>query len=491
MLTFIELLIGVVVIVGVARYIIKGYSATGVLFVGVSLTTNVRPCLLLLIISAIMGHKVLPSSQASTGYSATDIVEYVKILLMSRGGDLGMMIMMLCGFAAYMTHIGANDMVVKLASKPLQYINSPYLLMIAAYFVACLMSLVLFRLSDVTGRLFRNRSGCFADGNPVSGDGKRWYQSWRSCCHLCLPGGDYSRTERCALFYPDNATSGDVVLAAQASEMSLIDFAFKTTLPISIAAIIGMAIAHFFWQRYLDKKEHISHEMLDVSEITTTAPAFYAILPFTPIIGVLIFDGKWGPQLHIITILVICMLIASILEFIRSFNTQKVFSGLEVAYRGMADAFANVVMLLVAAGVFAQGLSTIGFIQSLIISIATSFGSASIILMLVLVILTMLAAVTTGSGNAPFYAFVEMIPKLAHSSGINPAYLTIPMLQASNLGRTLSPVSGVVVAVAGMAKISPFEVVKRTSVPVLVGLVIVIVATELMVPGTAAAVTGK
>lgn len=86
----------------------------------------------------------------------------------------------------------------------------------------------------------------------------------------------------------------------------------------------------------------------------------------------------------------------------------KVFSGLEVAYRGMADAFANVVMLLVAAGVFAQGLSTIGFIQSLI-SIATSFGSASIILMMVLVILTMLAAMTTGSGNAPFYAFVEMI----------------------------------------------------------------------------------
>ena len=47
-----------------------------------------------------MGHKVLPSSAASTGYTAADIVEYIKILLMSRGGDLGMMIMMLCGFAA-------------------------------------------------------------------------------------------------------------------------------------------------------------------------------------------------------------------------------------------------------------------------------------------------------------------------------------------------------------------------------------------------------
>jgi len=43
----------------------------------------------------------------------------------------------------------------------------------------------------------------------------------------------------------------------------------------------------------------------------------------------------------------------------------------------------------------------------------------------------------------------------------------------------------VVVAVAGMAKISPFEVVKRTSVPVLVGLIIVIIATEVLVPGAA------
>lgn len=55
-----------------------------------------------------------------------------------------------------------------------------------------------------------------------------------------------------------------------------------------------------------------------------------------------------------------------------------------------------------------------------------------------------------------------MIPKLAHSSGINPAYLSIPMLQASNLGRTISPVSGVVVAVAGMAK---FRRSKWSNVP--------------------------
>ncbi|MDU2244255.1 MAG: anaerobic C4-dicarboxylate transporter DcuC, partial [Haemophilus parainfluenzae] len=45
----------------------------------------------------------------------------------------------------------------------------------------------------------------------------------------------------------------------------------------------------------------------------------------------------------------------------------------------------------------------------------------------------------------------------------------------------LSPVSGVVVAVSGMGKISPFEIVKRMSVPMLVGFICVIIGTEIFV----------
>lgn len=451
-----ELLIGLMVAVFVGRYIIKGYSPTGVLMVG---------GLLLLVISALMGHSVLPEGAKSTGWNTTDIVEYVKILLMSRGGDLGMMIMMLCGFAAYMTHIGANDVVVRLASRPLRMINSPYILMVAAYILACLMSLA---VSSATGLGVLLMATLFPIMVNVG-------ISRGAAAAICA-------SPAAIILSP---TSGDVVLAAQAANMPLVDFAFKVTLPISIAAIVAMAVAHFFWQRYLDKRD--TSELVGAVDsnkddvVETNAPAFYAILPFTPIIGVLIFDGKWGPNLHIITILVICMLLTALIETVRNRSGKIVFAGLDVAYRGMADAFANVVMLLVAAGVFAQGLSTVGFISSLI-GLAQNFGSGSIIMMLVLVVITVLAAMTTGSGNASFYAFVELIPKLAAKMGINPEYLVIPMLQASNLGRTISPVSGVIVAVAGMAKISPFEVVKRTSVPVLIGLIVVIVATEILVP---------
>ncbi|MBZ6071953.1 anaerobic C4-dicarboxylate transporter DcuC [Aeromonas schubertii] len=448
----IELIIGTLVTLLVGRAIFKGYSATGVLLGG---------GLLLLTITALLGKPVLPSKVTSTGFIATDIFEYVRFLLNDRGGGLGMLIMVLCGFAGYMSHIGANDILVKLASRPLKIIKSPYVLLVAAYLVACAMSLAVSSATGLGVLLMATLFPLMVNMGISRG----------AAAAVCA-------SPAAIILAP---TSGDVVMAAQAANMPLLDFAFKLTLPISLVAIACMAATHFFWQRYLDRKAGEHNAPVAPSELKTTAPAFYAILPFTPIIGVLIFDGKWAPQLDIVTIIVICMVLATLLELVRIRNGKQLLDGLQVCWRSMADAFAGVVMLLVGAGVFAQGLMTIGFIDTLLAH-AQDLGSGGMIMMLSLVVITTLAAFTTGSGNAPFYAFVELIPNLASSLGINPAYLVIPMLQASNLGRTISPVSGVVVACSGMANLSPFEVVKRTSLPVAVGLLVVIIATQIMVP---------
>ena len=447
-----DLIIGLIAIVLVAYYIVKGYSATGVLMFG---------GLVLLFISVLMGHSILPEGVKSTGSTYFDILEYVKYLLGNRSGGLGLMIMVLCGFSVYMTHLGANDVVVKLVSKPLKNIRSPYILMVFAYFLACLMS---FAVSSATGLGVLLMATLF----PVM-------------VNVGISRGAAAAICASPISIILSPTSGDVVLSAEISKIPLGEFAFGTSLPVSIFAILGIAVAHFFWQRYLDKKEGVQVERLNADEIKTTAPNYYAILPLLPIIGVLIFDGKWGlPNLHIVTVMVLCFIITATVDFLRSFNAKQTFDNLVVAYRGMADAFAGVVMLLVAAGVFAQSLSTIGFITNLIDS-AQSFGGSAFFMMLVLAVITILATMATGSGNAAFYAFAELIPKLATQMGVNPAFLTIPMLQASNLGRGLSPVSGVVVAVSGMGKISPFEIVKRMSVPMLVGFICVIIGTEIFV----------
>ena len=439
-----DLIIGLIAIVLVAYYIVKGYSATGVLMFG---------GLVLLFIS--------PDGVKSTGSTYFDILEYVKYLLGNRGGGLGLMIMVLCGFSVYMTHLGANDVVVKLVSKPLKNIRSPYILMVFAYFLACLMS---FAVSSATGLGVLLMATLF----PVM-------------VNVGISRGAAAAICASPISIILSPTSGDVVLSAEISKIPLGEFAFGTALPVSIFAILGIAVAHFFWQRYLDKKEGVQVERINADDIKTTAPNYYAILPLLPIIGVLIFDGKWGlPNLHIVTVMVLCFIITATVDFLRSFNAKQTFDNLIVAYRGMADAFAGVVMLLVAAGVFAQSLSTIGFITNLIAS-AQSFGGSAFFMMLVLAVITILATMATGSGNAAFYAFAELIPKLATQMGVNPAFLTIPMLQASNLGRGLSPVSGVVVAVSGMGNISPFEIVKRMSVPMLVGFICVIIGTEIFV----------
>ncbi|GAA5646847.1 MULTISPECIES: anaerobic C4-dicarboxylate transporter DcuC [Vibrio] len=450
-----ELLIGLVVTVAVGYFIVKGYKPAGVL-----LTAGV----LLLILTGIIGHTVLPDSIQSTGNMLTDSLEYVKYMLQYRGGGLGMQIMLLCGFASYMTHIGANNVVVKQFSKPLSVIKSPYILLVAAYIVACLMSLA---VSSATGLGVLLMATLF----PMM-----------TAMGISRPAAVAVCASPAAIIL--SPTSGDVVIAAEKSGLALHVFAVETVLPVSICAIIVMAIAAFFWNQYLDKKDNSLMERIDVSEIEVNAPAYYAALPFLPIIGVFVFNGETikGLYLDIYTIVVLSIFIGALVDFVtKRFDGQKTLDDLESCYQGMADAFKGVVMLLVAAGVFAQGLMSIGAIDNLL-HLAETAGAGGVALMLILTALTVAAAIATGSGNAPFYAFVELAPSLAAKMGLNPAFLIIPMLQASNLGRTISPVSGVVVATSGMGQVSPFEVVKRTSVPVLCGLATVIIGTMVLVP---------
>ncbi|MDK9755205.1 anaerobic C4-dicarboxylate transporter DcuC [Vibrio sp. D173a] len=453
-----ELLIGLVVTIAVGYFIVKGYKAAGVL-----LTAGIS----LLLMTGILGHDVLPSKVTSTGNMVTDALEYVKYMLQYRGGGLGMQIMLLCGFASYMTHIGANNVVVKQFSKPLSFIKSPYVLLIAAYIVACLMSLA---VSSATGLGVLLMATLF----PMM-----------TAMGISRPAAVAVCASPAAIIL--SPTSGDVVIAAEKSGLALDVFAVQTVLPVSICAIIVMAAAAFFWNKYLDKKDNTPMEKIDVSEIKADAPAFYAVLPFLPIIGVFLFNGRTIPglTLDIYTIVVGSIFLGAVIHYVvNKFDGKKSLEDLDSCYAGMADAFKGVVMLLVAAGVFAQGLMSIGAIDNLL-HLADNAGAGGVALMLILTGLTVAAAIATGSGNAPFYAFVELAPSLAAKMGLNPAFLIIPMLQASNLGRTISPVSGVIVATSGMANISPFEVVKRTSVPILAGLITVIIGTMVLVPMTA------
>lgn len=72
-----ELMIGLVVTITVGYFIVKGYKPAGVL-----LTAGI----LLLLLTGLIGHTVLPAKLTSTGNMVTDSLEYVKYMLQYRGG---------------------------------------------------------------------------------------------------------------------------------------------------------------------------------------------------------------------------------------------------------------------------------------------------------------------------------------------------------------------------------------------------------------------
>lgn len=148
------------------------------------------------------------------------------------------------------------------------------------------------------------------------------------------------------------------------------------------------------------------------------------------------------------------MALCMAIEWLRLRDFKAVCDGFSHFLKGMGQAFTGVVGLLVAAGVFAHGIKVIGAIDQVIL-FAEHVRLPPFALAIVFALVTFAAAIIMGSGNAPFLAFVELIPQIASSMGANAVAMILPMQQASHMGRALSPVSGVVIAVSSGAKLSP------------------------------------
>ncbi|MGL4860565.1 MAG: PLP-dependent transferase [Enterobacteriaceae bacterium] len=76
-----------------------------------------------------------------------------------------------------------------------------------------------------------------------------------------------------------------------------------------------------------------------------------------------------------------------------------------------------------------------------------------------------LAAFLMGSGNAAFFSFAALTPKIAAYLKVDVVTLILPMQIMTSFGRSVSPITA---AIAGIANVSPFQVVKRTAIPMAV-----------------------
>ncbi len=449
------IIFGCIMLVLVGWAILKGKYASFILF------ASGAAMLLFSIIfdtGSFMPKKALP-----TGNDYLNIIEFIRYMFSNNLSNLGLLIMTMVGFASYMTHIGANDAFVNIAIKPLSLIKSPYALVFIAFLLGKAVSMVITSAVGL-GVL------CLALMGPA------------------LAALGMNKKTIAAVFVTSGAASmvllgGSTAASAKACELTILDYVFIYKIPAALPTVFVMGIAHVFWQRYLDRKEgwvpseHVGEKLVfegeDVKRPSTAAPKIYAVLPFLPMFFVVVFSQYCidSIKLNITTLMLFCVTIAMICEAIRwRGNIDKLGAGLKAFLQAMGKSCSGVVALVIAAGVFASGFKALGMIDA-IVSLASSVGAGGLGMSILFVVITTLVTIIAGSNGASFYPLVEMVPHIAKSMGVNPVMLVLPMHQASTIARPLSPVAGVVVAIAAMCKMSPLELVKRASVPSVIGLV--------------------
>lgn len=430
--------------------------------------------IVLMYIALLMGKDISFADFVSSGVTWLDPFKVVGDQFVSTLTSAGFIILILGGYTGYMSHIGANEVTVSVLAKPIAHIKSPYILVPITFLLGNLLSLVIPSASNLAIILMATL-----------------YPVLRQAGMSLLSAAAVIATT--ATIMPTPLGSDNVAIAAELAKTDMFsgltasDYVFRYHVLVSIPTLLVMALAHYFWQKFMDKRagSDLTDGDVDLAEVKAVEGSalyrtVYAILPLLPIIMLLIvfaITSTTGAKIDLSVELasILSFVIAIICELIRTRKGKETLAGTESFFKGMGGAM-PIVALLVAASVFVVGLKSIGLITELQNAMTGLSGSGmGFVLPLILVGLTALIVLLSGSGTALFFAMVPLMVPLAAAAGINVLAVSIPMGLAGNLLRAVSPVSAVVMIVAGSIKKSPIDIVRRTSVPMIAGVIVMFI----------------
>ena len=442
----------VLVVLGLAGFfIIKKYHPALVLIIG---------AILLLGISVLLGNPLFAEGEG-TGLAFFDIFLMLRNTIVSQVGGAGLVIMILFGYSAYMSHIGANQIAVNILVRPMTKIKSKALFIPIVFLLGNLMSLVVPSASALAIILMAILYPLLK-GIGISS---------------MTAAGVIAMT---ATIMP-TPLGADNVVAAETLGINILTYVGQHAM-ISIPTLLVLAVVQLIWQRYCDKKEgaaaFVEIKTDTKEEEKTDVPSFYALFPLLPLILILgvgiasIISDDISMDIFILTI--ISFFITLIVETIRkkSFrNAQE--SALEL-FKGMGQGFSQVVVLVVGGSLFTSGIQSLGVVNSIMTAVENA-EAAGVLTTMIFSGATAIFGILSGGGLAMFYATIELIPEIAARAGIYGNMITLPMQMIANLSRTVSPVAAVIMIVSSSVGVSPMKLLKRTAVPTLFGMIMVMI----------------
>jgi DcuC family C4-dicarboxylate transporter len=431
------LLIGVAVIAVAASMIVRNYQPQTVLLVA---------GLILLALTSLLfpDHSILYQKAKSTGWKGFDVFAFVKESLITQMSGIGLIIMASAAFADYMDHVGATATMVRFCIKPLRLIKAPYLILASGYVLGQCLHVAIPSAAGLAMLLLVT----FFPMMVSLGVSKPAAAAMIALCSFMDLG----------------PAVGTANLAARTADIPPAVYFVQHQIPVAVWVIGVVVILIFFSARYFDRRSDGSifqaqPEPSTGEQIRHDVPGFYAFLPLVPIALILVFSP---------------LLVGEVKRDIRT-----AFKGFQVFFNSIGSSFAGVVSLLVCADVFAQGLEVVGAVGYLIDAVRNA-GFGVNVMAVIMTLMVGVTAMITGSGVAAFFAFSGLTPGIATNFGVSAVSIVLPMQLMAGMGRAISPVSGVIIAVSNAGECLPFEIVRRTIIPSIGGMVTMMLINYLL-----------
>ena len=400
--------------------------------------------LVILVCVALVGDaSFLPKGVKPSGFWLFDIFATFKSIATKQSSGSGFLIMTAGGFAAYMDRIGAAKALVDIAVKPLAKLRAPYVVLAAGYLVGQILVMV---IPSAAGLAMLLLVALFPILKAVGTS---------PAAAAAVIGTSAGMT-----FTP---TAGTANLAAKVAGLDPIIYLVQYQLPLAVPTLIVCCIAHYFVQRWYDKKnDDVYAEAAAVKAVDAPKVSkWYAIFPVLPIALLIIFSKLVVASVKLDTIAALFMVWTGvvIIEIIRLRDVKKIFKDAMAMFQSMGKMFAGIDALIKSAQGVGAGMGAMTVLLTGIVSVVTFL---------------------TGSGVGAYSSFATLAPDVAAGLGGSVEALVTPMQFASGMLRAMSPVAGVIIAVAGAAGVSPVAIVRRTWIPMVLGLLTTLIVNQIL-----------
>lgn len=442
-------------VIVVTYYILKKYNPIFVFFLS---------GIILLIFAFYITGTPIPKAPSREHASFLNVLldsyAFITATFKSQLSGVGLIIMSVAGFAAYMKHINASAKLAFLANKPLGKIKNKYLILSGTFVVGMALKIV---ISSYAGLLLLLL--CIY---PVLISLK--IRPITAVCVLSLIALDYGPKDGNSINMADMVGQSDNVVGLFLN--------YQIYSVIAYVVVIAILIPFYFaWIDKRDKEKGVLNDEVEIPQIIDPkCPTFYILFPWLPV--VFLFTAYFFTiKLDVVTANFVSISLVFLVEFARHRNARKLGEDMMVILKAMAEIFISVVSIIIAAGVFAEGIKALGGVNILANAVSSlgtgNFAWFGILLSIaILSFLVYFATVIMGSGIAAFNAFGKLAPDIATKLGVAPITLVLPIEIASCLGRAASPIAGGIIALAGFAKVAPMDIIKRTTPLLLIAMLV-------------------